>query len=155
MTEHQSTPGGPDLSRGFPTESLSDGSMLAGRVGDDAVLLARVGEEFFAVGATCTHYSGPLAEGLLVGDTVRCPWHHACFSLRTGTAMCPPALTDLPRWRVEVLDGMVFVREKLPPQERAPAIAGREAASIVILGAGAAGTPAAAPHRRAGFEGRG
>jgi NADPH-dependent 2,4-dienoyl-CoA reductase/sulfur reductase-like enzyme/nitrite reductase/ring-hydroxylating ferredoxin subunit len=128
--------------------------MLAGRVGDDAVLLARVDNEFFAVGATCTHYSGPLAEGLLVGDTVRCPWHHACFSLRTGAARCPPALSDLPRWRVEVLDGMVFVREKLPLQERAPAIVGRDAASIVILGAGAAGTTAADTLRREGFQGR-
>jgi apoptosis-inducing factor 3 len=154
MTEHQA-PSGPDLSQGIPTDSMADGSMLAGRVGNDAVLLARVDNDFFAVGATCTHYSGPLAEGLLVGDTVRCPWHHACFSLRTGTAVCPPALTDLPRWRAEVLDGMVFVREKLPPlEERAPAIARRDAASIVILGAGAAGSAAADTLRREGFEGR-
>jgi nitrite reductase/ring-hydroxylating ferredoxin subunit len=88
--------------------------MLTGHVGAQAVLLARVGSEFFAVGATCTHYSGPLVEGLLVGDTVRCPWHHACFSLRTGGPVRPPALNDLPRWRVESQDGRIFVREKLP-----------------------------------------
>src|SRR5512144_3382080 len=87
MTESTSPPSGPDLALGIATDTLADGAMLAGRVGDDTVLLARRGSEFFAIGASCTHYSGPLAEGLVVGDTVRCPWHHAVFSLRTGEAM--------------------------------------------------------------------
>src|SRR5918997_6544834 len=115
VAETTMAPGGADLTRGVGIESLADGGMLTGHVGSEAVLLARIGDEFFAVGATCTHYSAPLAEGLLVGDTVRCPWHHACFNLRTGAASRPPALNDLPRWRVEVLDGRVFVRDKLPP----------------------------------------
>jgi 3-phenylpropionate/trans-cinnamate dioxygenase ferredoxin reductase subunit len=113
-----------------------------------------VGDEFFAVGATCTHYSGPLAEGLLVGDTVRCPWHHACFNLRTGAAVRPPALNDLPRWRVEVLDDRVFVRDQLPPPQPQPVSHGRDPVSIVILGAGAAGNSAAETLRREGFDGR-
>ena len=82
-----SKPTGPDLAQGIPLDDLADGGMVGGHVGEDAVLLARRGDEFFAIGATCTHYGGPLAEGLLVGDTVRCPWHHACFSLRTGEAL--------------------------------------------------------------------
>jgi NADPH-dependent 2,4-dienoyl-CoA reductase/sulfur reductase-like enzyme/nitrite reductase/ring-hydroxylating ferredoxin subunit len=144
---------GPDLTQGIDAESLADGSMLTGHVGSDAVLLARVGSEFFAVGATCTHYGGPLAEGLLVGNTVRCPWHHACFNLRTGVAARPPALNDLPRWRVEVLDGRVFVRDQLPPRP-VPVSHSRDQVSILILGAGAAGNSAAETLRREGFEGR-
>ena len=75
-----------DLARGVKANSIADGGMILGHVGEDHVLLARTGDRFFAVGAHCTHYHGPLAEGIVVGDTVRCPWHHACFSLETGEA---------------------------------------------------------------------
>ncbi|HQR71334.1 MAG TPA: Rieske 2Fe-2S domain-containing protein, partial [Burkholderiaceae bacterium] len=105
---------GPDLTLGIPIDELSDGSMLAGHVGDEAVLVARRGDEFFAIGAACTHYGGPLAEGLLVGDSVRCPWHHASFSLRTGEALRAPALSPVPCWTTERRDGKVFVRERKP-----------------------------------------
>src|SRR5258708_1952098 len=91
MAAEQSKPKGPDLARGVPLGDVADGGMVGGHVGDDAVLLARRGDEWFAIGSTCSHYGGPLAEGLIVGDTVRCPWHHACFSLRTGEAVAAPA----------------------------------------------------------------
>ena len=112
MSETQGEPSGPDLTLGVAADSLADGQMLAGHVGDDAVLLARRGNEFFAIGATCTHYGGPLAEGLMVDDTVRCPWHHACFSLRTGEALRAPALAPVACWSTEQRDGNVFVRRK-------------------------------------------
>ena len=111
---------GPDLTQGVPTEALADGSMLAGHVGEDAVLLARRGDEFFAIGAECTHYHGPLAEGLMVGDTVRCPWHHACFSLRTGEALRAPALSPVACWATEVRAGKVVVLGKVAPKPALP-----------------------------------
>ena len=71
--------------------------------------------------AHCTHYHGPLAEGLLVGDTVRCPWHHACFSLRTGEAAARRRRSSpLACWSVEQRDGKVFVTEKRADAKPAP-----------------------------------
>ena len=153
MGDQISAPSGPDLTLGIPTESLLEGAMISGHVGDEAVLLARIDGELLAVGAVCTHYSGPLGEGLLVGDTVRCPWHHACFSLRTGRAVRPPALNDLRRWQVEVEDGQIFVRNQLPAEGIPRRGRGGAKRSILILGAGAAGSTAAETLRKEGFDG--
>ena len=114
-----------DLSAGVPIARLAAEPMVAGKLGDEEVLLVRQEEEYFAVGARCTHYSGPLAEGLVVGDEVRCPLHHACFSLRTGEPLRAPALDPIPCWRVERVGDRVFVREKLPgpAPRKAPASA--------------------------------
>ena len=109
MGSNESKPQGPDLRAGVAIDDCADGAMLAGHVDGEAVLLARRGGEFLAIGATCTHYNGPLAEGLLVGDTVRCPWHHACFSLETGEALHAPALSPVPCWSTEVKDGTVYI----------------------------------------------
>ena len=65
MSDSPAPPSGPDLTLGLPIDDVVDGTMIAGHVGDDAVLLARRGDEFFAIGATCTHYNGPLAEGIV------------------------------------------------------------------------------------------
>ena len=153
MAEAPAQPAGPDLAQGVPLSDLADGAMLQGQVGGEAVLLVRQGEELFAVAAHCTHYGGPLAEGLLVGDTVRCPWHHACFSLRTGQPVRPPALNDLKRWAVEQRDGKAFVGEALPKAKPARPAAAVFPESVVIVGGGAAGNAAAETLRREGYEG--
>ena len=106
------SPGGPDFKSGIPARDVPDGGMLLGHVDDEAVLLARRGDEFFAVGAHCTHYHGPLAEGLVVGDTVRCPWHHACFSLRTGEALRAPALDPVAAGASSAAATRSFVRRE-------------------------------------------
>src|SRR5260370_12267570 len=115
MSAEQSNPTGPDLAKGIPLDDLSDGGMLGGHVGQEPVLLARCGNEFFAIGSTCSHYGGPLAEGLVGGDTVRCPLHHAPFSLRTREAVGAPAFNPLSWWRGEERDGKGLLRAEGQP----------------------------------------
>jgi NADPH-dependent 2,4-dienoyl-CoA reductase/sulfur reductase-like enzyme/nitrite reductase/ring-hydroxylating ferredoxin subunit len=155
MTDNQTRPAGPDFARGIASAQLSDGKTLLGHVGDEEVLLMRRGAEIFAVGAHCTHYHGPLAEGLVVGDTVRCPWHHACFDLRTGEALRAPGLSPIACWSVEQRGGTIFVREKKENPE--PGSNGKPRDNgpkkIVIIGGGAAGFAAAEMLRRVGYAG--
>jgi len=145
-----------DLIAGVPADSLRIGESLEGKAGDDDVLLVRDHDRWFAVGAHCTHYHGPLAEGLIVDGTVRCPLHHACFALKSGDAVRAPALDSLPCWRVEQRDGRVFVRERMqprvPPAPRS-GDGGGHPLSIVIIGGGAAGLAAADMLRREGYAG--
>ena len=72
MTDKQDPPA-PDFRSGCPLEKLADGSAVSGLVDSEDAILVRRGDEIFAVGAHCTHYHGPLAAGLVVGDTLRCP----------------------------------------------------------------------------------
>jgi apoptosis-inducing factor 3 len=141
----------PDFRIGFPIRDLHDGSMISGQADGEEVVLVRRGDEVFAIGAHCTHYGGPLAEGLVVGDTLRCPWHHACFSLRTGEALRAPALDPVPCWRVERLGDEIFVREKI--SSPAPKRGANGPSSVVIVGGGAAGLAAADMLRREGYDG--
>ena len=142
---------GPDLLLGVSAADLLDGAMLLGHADGEAVLLVRRGEEVFAVGATCTHYSGALADGLFELDTVRCPLHHARFSLRTGEARAP-ALNPIACWNVEKRGDRLFVLgKKACPRVQLTTPAPPR--SVVIVGGGAAGQSAAEVLRREGFEG--
>jgi NADPH-dependent 2,4-dienoyl-CoA reductase/sulfur reductase-like enzyme/nitrite reductase/ring-hydroxylating ferredoxin subunit len=145
-----------DLKKGVLLSKLPTGKMLSGKVDGEEVLLVHKGNKFFAVGAHCTHYGGALAEGLIVGETVRCPLHHACFSLRTGDALRAPALDPIPCWNVEKVGGKIFVREKLttdPKPAPPPKSSQKAPESVVIIGGGAAGLAAADMLRREGYSG--
>jgi apoptosis-inducing factor 3 len=143
---------GPDLAAGIELAKLEDGKPLLGHARGEALVLVRSGDDVFATGATCSHYSGPLAEGLVVGRTLRCPWHHACFSLETGEAVGGPALSPVPCYAVLREGGLVKIGAKREVPKRsldektAPA-------SMVVVGAGAAGAAAVEALRREGYRG--
>ena len=144
---------GPDFSLGVDVSAIPDGGMLTGHANDESVVVVRRGDEFFAVGASCPHYGGPIGEGVVVDDTIRCPWHHACFSLRDGAAVRAPALEALPCWHVEVTDGSAYVRDRIHPLPPASSELKTAPDSIVIIGGGAAGNAAAETLRLEGFAG--
>jgi NADPH-dependent 2,4-dienoyl-CoA reductase/sulfur reductase-like enzyme/nitrite reductase/ring-hydroxylating ferredoxin subunit len=166
-----------DFASGVALRDVPDGGMVAGNVGKDEIILVRRGGEVFAIGAYCTHYHGPLVEGLLVDDTIRCPLHHACFSIRSGRMLRAPALDPIACWRVERVGDTVYVREKLDTAELAEAAVRAPAApvtaapaaatarptsalppsalppSVIIVGGGAAGLAAADTLRTEGYAG--
>jgi NADPH-dependent 2,4-dienoyl-CoA reductase/sulfur reductase-like enzyme/nitrite reductase/ring-hydroxylating ferredoxin subunit len=153
MAQEQNTPQGPDLTQGVALTDFVDGKLL-GHVGDEEVLLVQSGSEIFAVGAHCTHYHGPLAEGLVTGESVRCAWHHACFDLRTGEAERAPALSPIACWKVEQRDGRIVVRDKREqPKPRGKTAKTDAPQKIIIVGGGAAGFAAAEVLRRRDYRG--
>jgi NADPH-dependent 2,4-dienoyl-CoA reductase/sulfur reductase-like enzyme/nitrite reductase/ring-hydroxylating ferredoxin subunit len=142
---------GPDFEKGCKIDQVADGEMLLGHAFAEQVLVARRGDELFAIGATCTHYGGPLAKGLLVDCTVRCPWHHARFDLRTGEAIAAPALNNVACYKIDKRGEQFFVTGKIDEKPvRKPK---SSPASVVIIGAGAAGGAAAEMLRREGYDG--
>jgi NADPH-dependent 2,4-dienoyl-CoA reductase/sulfur reductase-like enzyme/nitrite reductase/ring-hydroxylating ferredoxin subunit len=142
---------GPDLAKGVPLAGLADGMTLLGHVGGEPVLVVRRGRELLAIGAICTHYDSPLAEGIIVGDTVHCPMHHACFDLRTGEPTAP-AFKPVASWNVEQRGEFFYVTSKRPAAKRAP-VAAESPKSVVIIGGGAAGHAAAETLRSEGYTG--
>jgi len=139
---------GPDLAAGIDTSQLKEGEPLLGHAAGESVVVVRSSGKLCAVGAACSHYGGPLAEGIVEGGTIRCPWHHARFDLRSG-APERPGRDAIPCYRVEEQGGRLRVGAKLTPPQPAPA-AGPE--SVVIVGGGAAGNACAEELRRKGYR---
>ena len=170
MTEQSDELTGPDLTQGLEISSIRPGQLIAGHAFGEPVMLVHVEPNWFAVGSKCTHYGGPLAEGVLVSETIRCPWHHACFDLHNGAAVRAPALNDLPTYDVAIESDIVRVTRKrdhgqvkgeghralgsCSPERvlfEEKATFGPE--SVVIIGAGAAGNACAEMLRREAYRG--
>ncbi len=170
MTEQSDELTGPDLATGVEVSGIGPGQLIAGHAFGEPVLLVHVEPNWFAVGGKCTHYGAPLDQGVLVSETIRCPWHHACFELHNGAASRAPALIDLPTYDVAVESNIVRVTRKRdhgqvkgeshrPRGSCAPErclfeehpTTGPE--SIVIIGGGAAGNACAEMLRREAYRG--
>ena len=140
------------------TSDLRSGEMKEFSAGETRILLARVGERFHAVTSTCPHYGAPLVEGVLCGERVVCPWHHAIFNVTNGDLEEPPALDALVSYDVRVDDGRILVSVPDEIQDRRTVAMARcdpraDTRQFVIIGAGAAGFAAAQTLREEGFRG--
>jgi apoptosis-inducing factor 3 len=150
MAEHTEL-SGPDLKSGVELSRLTEGEPFLGHYEGEAVILVRQGDQVFAMAATCSHYGGPLADGLVVGNTIRCPWHHARFNFQTGEAEGAPALNPLSCFHVRRQGDSVAVSGKA--EKDFHVACPRNPSSVVIIGAGAAGAACADMLRTKGYAG--
>ncbi|NXA79545.1 AIFM3 factor, partial [Thryothorus ludovicianus] len=132
------------------------------------VLLLRNRKEFHALGSKCPHYGAPLSKGVLRGERLRCPWHGACFNIRTGDIEEYPALDCISCFKVTVEDGKVFITAKkkvltLPAVTKHRQCLGLRDTSrrcllnrntMLLLGGGVAALVCAETLRQEGFTGR-
>lgn len=152
MGETSTEVSGPDFTKGVLLSEISEEGRLLGQANGEGVLLLRNKNEFFAVGAVCTHYTAPLFDGVVIGSQIRCPWHHARFDLKTGEVQGPPALNPISCYELEIRGDRIFIlgKKNIPKKK----ISAKNPESILIVGAGAAGNAAAETLRKEGFSGK-
>eukprot|EP00994_Dinema_validum_P009649 NODE_972_length_1194_cov_77.732751_g734_i0.p1 GENE.NODE_972_length_1194_cov_77.732751_g734_i0~~NODE_972_length_1194_cov_77.732751_g734_i0.p1 ORF type:complete len:358 (-),score=101.59 NODE_972_length_1194_cov_77.732751_g734_i0:119-1138(-) len=127
--------------------------------GDNKILLAKEKGAVFCVSHKCTHYGAPLKGGVLSNGRVRCPWHGACFNVKSGDIEDYPGVDSLSTFPVRVENDRVIVSldaSNFPPAKRARvascAVTSKE--HVVIVGGGPAGATCADVLRQQGFSGR-
>jgi len=137
---------------------LTEGEMKKVAVNDDLeIVLAKIDGEFYAVYGKCTHYGAPLGDGALNGNRLVCPWHHACFDMKTGKHLEAPGIDGLPTYEVTVDGESVYIQL---PEEQSDRITNEMSSrkdtnpmSFVVIGGGAAGAYAVEGMREAGYTG--
>ncbi|XP_069040490.1 apoptosis inducing factor mitochondria associated 4 isoform X2 [Lepisosteus oculatus] len=139
---------------------LQDGQMKEVEVGRHKVLLVRSKGEYSAIGGLCTHYGAPLWKGALSGNRVRCPWHGACFNIKTGDLEEYPGLDSLPSFKVKIEDSKVYVsatKKALEMTKRVKKMGCRmpgESHIVVLIGGGPATLLCAETLRQERYGGR-
>jgi nitrite reductase/ring-hydroxylating ferredoxin subunit len=142
-----------DLTQWIEIEAAPDGGILAGVVGEDRVFVWRNGNRLKAYNADCPHLGGPLDKGIVVGATIRCPWHHACFDLATGEATAAPAFDALLEYPVTFDNDRFCVKPAHPKTARRTSRRDDALGTMAIIGGGAAGFAAADAIRKLGWQG--
>lgn len=146
---------GPDLAAGIPADTVIEGRPFLGHVKGAPVILVRTGPAFYAVGAVCPHHGAPLAEGMVTGERIRCPWHHAEFDLRSGAVTRPPALHPLTAYAVQRHRDQVRVTDRAaqPTATSSKRPVRPRPTSVIVIGAGAAGASAVDQLRDDDYDG--
>ena len=93
-------------------DELADGGVLQSMLGDEEIVLCRVGGEVFALYNWCTHADGRLSEGSLAGHELECPLHQGKFDVRSGKALCAPLETDIRTFPVRVVGTDIHAKAK-------------------------------------------
>lgn len=91
-------------------EDVVEGVPVCAAIEGKRIAIYRLGDELFGLSDICTHEHAHLSEGYVDGETIECPMHQACFSIRTGKALSPIAPTDLATYEIAVRDGQVIVK---------------------------------------------
>ncbi|XP_053311834.1 apoptosis-inducing factor 3-like [Spea bombifrons] len=139
---------------------MKDGEMREFEVHGYPVLVVRSNGAFSAVGSKCSHYGAPLSKGVLEGDRVRCPWHGACFNIKTGDIEEYPGLDSLPCFKVTVEKGAVCIvtsEQALQTVKRVKCMSRRSAgnrSTAALIGTGPAALVCAETLRQEGYTGR-
>jgi apoptosis-inducing factor 3 len=141
---------GPDLSAGIKATDLPEGSLFGGSMDGEPVVLANDGGRVCAFAGKCTHLGAPLKDGILVDGQLRCPWHHARFSLETGEAIGAPAFQPLETYQIDQRGDRLFVTKSVA-RSGSQSRSSEMLPSIVIVGGGAAGFACAELLSRSGF----
>jgi len=93
-------------------DEIADGGVLQSMLGDEEIVLCRVGEEVFALHNWCTHADARLCEGTLIEYELKCPLHEGKFDVRSGKALCDPVETDIRTFSVRVLGANIYAKAK-------------------------------------------
>ena len=88
---------------------VSEEDVIGVFIGEEEIALYNVEGEFFATHGICTHENVGLADGFVDGDLIECPLHSACFEIKTGKAVNPPAEVDLQTYPVKVEGDTIYV----------------------------------------------